>query len=151
MLIFKCTFAELEAAPQWDALIAEYSAEAGNRLMPPVRYDAAEYRRLCEMGLLHSFAVDVDVCLIGFMLLLVCPMHKYSAKALTIDSIFVGGAHRMSGAGVKLLRKAYGLAKETGCVGVFASSPVEGALGKVLPRLGFTESNRIFCLPVQHA
>lgn len=148
-MIERCSFVELEAAPQWPALIAEYSAEAGNPLMPPVNYDPDTYRRLCEAGQLHSYAVNVDTSLIGFMLLLDCPMHKYSAKALSVEAIFVAGANRMSGAGVRLLRKAEEVARERGCVGLFASSPAGGALGEVLPRMGFVESNRIFCKPIE--
>lgn len=150
MSILSCTFAELEAAAEFPALVAEYSAESAIPGMPAPRYDSAKYRQLCKMGLLHTFAARSDVHLIGFMTVVVTVLPHYSVPMAVSESVFVGKAHRMSGAGVRLLQRGEEVAREHGCPGLLVSAPYEGALFEVLPRLGYAETNRIFFKRVQH-
>lgn len=151
MSILSCTFAELEAAPEFPALVAEYGDECAMAGLPPPLYDPVKYRQLCSMGVLNTFAADIDGHLIGFILVVVTTLGHYANVSVAVsESYFVGKAHRMSGAGVKLLRRGEELARERGCPGLLVSAPSGGSLAEVLPRVGYTETNRVFFKPVQH-
>lgn len=144
MIILNCVFAELEKMPEFPALVEEYYSEAGNPGLPRPKYDSERYGQLCKLGLMHTFGVTVDGRLIGFMMIVVSVLPKYSLPVATLDTIFVGKAHRMSGAGVRLLQRAEQIAADLADGRLLASSPVEGALANLLERSGYLESNRIF-------
>lgn len=144
MIIRELPFAKLEAEYGFAALVEEYYTEAGNPGLPRPKYDSAQYRKLCQLGLMHTFAAMSDGVLLGFMMLIVTELPKYSLPIATLDTIFVGKAYRMSGAGVRLLKQAEAVTAARGCSWMLASSPSEGHLADVLPRLGYVESNRIF-------
>lgn len=144
MIIRELPFAKLEAEYGFAALVEEYYTEAGNPGLPRPKYDSAQYRKLCQLGLMHTFAAMSDGVLLGFMMLIVTELPKYSLPMTQVETIFVGKAYRMSGAGVRLLKQAETLAAARGCPGLLVSTPAEGALADVLPRLGYVESNRIY-------
>ena len=76
------------------------------------------------------------------------PTHQKVAAAITAraitESFFVAKVHRDSGAGLKLLRAAEQKARALGSPGLLVSAPFGGTLVQVLPRAGYTETNRVF-------
>ena len=138
-------FAELETAATFPALVAEYLAESQTPGMPPaaVRFDI--YRDLEAKGLLHVLATfAADRSLVGFLILLMSVHPKYGVGFAASESFFVARSHRAGGAGLKLLRAGEALARELGSPGLLVSAPFDGDLAKVLPRVGYRESNRVF-------
>lgn len=136
------SFAEMETEPGFAALVEEYYTEAGNPHLPRPKYDSDKYRFLCKIGVLHTVgAYTVSGILVGFALITVAVLPKYSIPAATIDAVFVRRDFRMSNAGVQLLEKAEKIAIELAGGRLFASAPANGALVEVLPRLGYVESN----------
>lgn len=148
--IHKCTFLELEALAGYRALVVEYAEEGRIPGMPAPQFDPRKYRQLCEIGVLHTRICMVDECLIGFVLVLTTILPKYSVEVAITEAFFVGKAHRMSGAGLRLLRVAEAIAAERAGGRLLVSAPFGGALAEVLPRLGYTETNRIFFRQVVH-
>jgi GNAT superfamily N-acetyltransferase len=143
-MILPSTFLELEAAPEWPALLAEYAAESAVEGMPPPTGKMETYRALNAGGVLHVFAAWNDGALAGFIFVLAAPLPHYSVVTAVSESFFVAKAHRHTGAGLKLLRAAEDKAREIGSPGLVVSAPFAGRLFKVLPRCGYGEVSRIF-------
>lgn len=144
MIVQKSTVAEVEAAPTFVALLAEYAAESAIAGMPPPAAKMVTYRQLEAAGLLQVFSAVSEGELIGFISFLAAPLPHYGISVAVSESFFVAKAHRGTGAGVKLLHAAEAKAREIGSPGLLVSAPFEGDLFHVLPRLGYTEASRIF-------
>ncbi|CAN5191924.1 GNAT family N-acetyltransferase [soil metagenome] len=138
------TIAAVTEAPSFLELAAEYAAESQIKGLPPPTTDMTAYRRLEAAGLLHAFSATVDGELAGFLTLLVALHPRYAVPLATSESHFVGKAHRKTGAGLKLLAAAEAKAREMGTPGLLVSAPLGGSLAEVLPRRGFSETNRVF-------
>jgi GNAT superfamily N-acetyltransferase len=143
-MIRPSTVAELEAAPTFEALLQEYAAESAIEGMPPPSAKMETYRHLAVVGLLHVLAAWKDEALIGFITVLAAPLPHYGISVAVSESFFVARAHRSTGAGLKLLKAAEELAAKLGSPGLLVSAPFEGDLFKVLPRVGYAETNRVF-------
>jgi hypothetical protein len=144
MTIHKCTFLELEALAGYPELVAEYAEEGRIPGMPAPQFDPRRYRQLCEMGVLHTRISVIDERLVGFVLVLTTVLPKYSIMVAVTEAFFVGSAHRMSGAGLRLLRVAEAIAAQHAGGRLLVSAPFGGALSEVLPRVGYAETNRVF-------
>lgn len=127
------------------ALLAEYAAESSIAGMPSPKPNVDIYRRLEASGAaLCLGAVEGDE-LVGFLTLLVSLNPHYSAVIGVAESLFVAGAHRKSGAGLRLLREAEAVSKACGAVGFLVSAPYGGRLAEVLEASrSYRETNRIF-------
>ncbi|WP_422016096.1 GNAT family N-acetyltransferase [Reyranella sp.] len=136
--------AELEHDPGLAALLVEYAAESSIAGMPVPAARMDSYRELEARGLLRVLSAIHDGRLIGFLTLLVPVLPHYGVAVAVSESFFVALAHRGTGAGLKLLRAAEDLARRLGSPGLLVSAPFEGNLFKVLPRVGYTETNRVF-------
>lgn len=144
-MITSATVAQIEADPSFDALAAEYVAEASIWGMPSPVAKFATYRHLEAAGMLHVIVARIGGELIGFITVLFAPLPHYAGSAVAVsESFFVAAARRASGAGIKLLRAAEAKAKELGSPGLLVSAPFNGRLFEVLPRAGYVETNRIF-------
>lgn len=150
-MIQKSTVAELEAAPNIAALLAEYASESAIAGLPPPSAKVETYRHLESVGMLHVLSAISDGELIGFITVLASALPHYSATVAVSESFFVAKAHRNTGAGLKLLRAAENKARELGSPGLLVSAPYGGDLFKVLPRVGYSETNRVFFKKVTHA
>lgn len=151
MSVRKATFAQLEEHPDFPDLVAEYGAESAMPGLPHYKFDPAKYRNLCAAGLLHTrIAVNESYAVIGFVLVLVTMLPKYSVPVAITEAFFVAKAHRMSGAGLRLLRVAEAIAAERAGGRLLVSAPFGGSLAEVLPRLGYAETNRVFFKQVAH-
>ncbi len=138
------TVAEIEQAPGFNALLAEYAAEAAIEGMPPPAVKLATYHHLEGAGLLHALSAVLEGELIGFITVLAAPLPHYGISVAVSESFFVAKAHRASMAGLKLLREAEVKARELGSPGLLVSAPYGGKLFELLPKLGYAETNRIF-------
>lgn len=143
-MIEQCTFAEIEVDPNFPGLLVEYAAESGIKGMPAPQIEPETYRRLEAAGLLTIFAARAGGRLIGFIFVLATVLPHYAKLIAVSESFFVAKAHRMSGAGVKLLKAAEDRARELGAAGPLVSAPTGGHLAEVMPRLGYVETNRVF-------
>ena len=138
------TVAELERDPGLAVLLVEYAAESAIAGMPPPAAKMESYRELEARGLLQVLSATRDGRLIGFLTLLVPVLPHYGVTVAVSESFFVARAHRGTGAGLKLLRAAEELARRLGSPGLLVSAPFGGDLFKVLPRVGYAETNRVF-------
>lgn len=143
-MIRASTFLEVETAPEWPALLAEYAAESAIPGMPLPTGKMGTYRALHEAGVLHIFGAWMDDALVGFIFVLAAPLPHYSIIMAVSESFFVAKAHRGTGAGIKLLRAAEAKAAEIGSPGLLVSAPYAGRLFEVLPRCGYAEVGRTF-------
>lgn len=143
--------AELERDPGLAALLAEYAAESSIAGMPPPAARMESYRELDQRGLLQVLSATRDGRLIGFLTLLAPVLPDYGVPVAVSESFFVARAHRGTGAGLKLLRAAEALARRLGSPGLLVSAPFGGDLFKVLPRVGYAETNRVFFKKVRDA
>jgi GNAT superfamily N-acetyltransferase len=134
----------LEASPEFPALAREYAEETLIDGMPAPSVQWKTYRRLESAGLLAVFTARLDGTLLGFITVLLAELPRYGERVAMSESFFVAKAHRRTGAGLRLLRRAERHARERGSRGLFVSAPCRGELSAVLPRLGYDEAHRIF-------
>lgn len=144
MNVHRSSVAALERDPDLRALLAEYAAESAIEGLPCPAAKFETYRELEERGLLQVLSAKDDGRLIGFLTLLAPVLPHYGITVAVTESFFVAGARRGTGAGLKLLRAAEELARHAGSPGLLVSAPFEGDLFKVLPRVGYTETSRVF-------
>lgn len=138
------TIAALEDAPNIWALLAEYANESAIDGLPPPAIRVDRYKQMEAAGILHPISALLDGELVGYLTVLASDLPHYSRTIAVTESFFVAKVHRGSGAGLKLLRAAETKAREIGSPGLLVSTPYEGKLFHVLPRLGYRESNRVF-------
>lgn len=150
MNIEPSSIAALEQEPGIASLLAEYAAESAIAGLPPPRAQVEVYRLLEAQGGLHVLVARHEGRLIGYITVLASLLPHYSISVAVSESFFVARAHRGTGAGLKLLRAAERLAHQLGSPGLLVSAPFEGDLFKVLPRVGYTETNRVFFKKVSH-
>ena len=126
----------------------EYAREGAIMGLPPPRAKFDLYAQLEASGALKTF-LAFQGKLIGFINVLVTEIPHYQEPVAVCESFFVLPAHRQSGAGIKLLREGERVAQERGAKGLLVSAPFGGILAKVLPRLGYRETNEVFFKPFQ--
>ena len=141
----RCSFSELESAPTFADLLAEYAEESRMEGMPPPLAKIATYRKLDNIGLMNTFGAFAEGDLVGFIAVLVAPNPHYSVDVATSESFFVAKEHRKTGAGLRLLHAAEQFTDETAASGLLISAPSGGDLARVLDGLdSYVETNRVF-------
>jgi GNAT superfamily N-acetyltransferase len=136
--------------PSFPALIAEYAAETAIDGMPPYDAKVENYRKLHQAGVLHVFAAVQDGELVGFLSMLISLLPHYGVNVAVVESVFVSAAHRKGGIGLRLIAEAEKHATVMGSPGLLISTPMQGNLIKLLPKCGYTETNRVFFKKVRH-
>ena len=136
--------AEFEAAATFPALLDEYAEECRTDGLPPPKARMESYRHLEALGLLHAIGAFVDDELQGFISLIVPTLPHYGIMVGVSESFFVAKQHRPTMAGLKLLVQAEELAQSLGAPGLLVSAPVRGKLFKLMPRIGYAETSRVF-------
>jgi GNAT superfamily N-acetyltransferase len=144
MSVQKSTVAEIEASDNFAELIAEYASESAIDGLPSPAGRLDIYRHLENSGMLHVFSATLGGRLIGFISVLAPVLPHYGVSVAVSESFFVAKEHRRTMAGLKLLRAAEAKARDLGSPGLLVSAPYGGKLFQLLPRLGYTETNRIF-------
>ena len=143
--IRRCSISDVMGDANIGDLADEYAEESAIPGMPRLSPQWDIYRILEEAGHFHIIGAFEGERLVGLMSVISQVMPHYGAVIATIESIFVLRDYRKTGAGIVLLRAAAAHAKETGAVALLATAPKDGALAKVLPRVGYTHTNQLFC------
>lgn len=140
------TIAEAFDSPMFAALCDEYRAESlRNPDMMGALPDREGYECMFVAGMLHPLGAFVNGELVGFCTVLVSPVLHFGGKVIaSTETLFVADAHRAGGAGMKLLRAAEDVAANAGASGLYVTAPTGGRLERLLPRVGYHETNRIF-------
>jgi GNAT superfamily N-acetyltransferase len=147
----RCGIAEIECNANFPALASEYAAEAAIHGLPPPDEKIASYRLIEASGYFQGYGAFLGDLLIGFIAVLTPIIPHYGIAVTVTESFFVGAAFRKTGAGLKLLRAAERHARDAGSPGLLISAPSTGRLARVLPRLGYRETNRVFFREIVHA
>ena len=138
------SIAALEACPNIHDILAAYAAESAIDGLPPPIAQVEIYRALEAAGALHVVAARFDGDLIGYITVLINGLPHYGINIALCESFFVRKEHRKTGAGLRLLRAAEDKARAFNAPGLLVSAPFEGDLFRVLPRVGYRESHRVF-------
>nr|CCA83780.1 conserved hypothetical protein, putative phage acetyltransferase [blood disease bacterium R229] len=144
MSVRHATVAEIEEAPNLAALLAEYAAESANDEIGSANPQIDTYKAMEGMGLLQAFGAYCGRDLVGFLFLLLPVLPHFGRKVGVTESYFVASHYRSTGAGLALLREAEKASEAAGGAGVLVSAPVDGILSRVLPGVGYRETNRVF-------
>lgn len=142
----ECSWLMISAYRELPALLDEYAQESSIAGLPKAKPDEMGYLRLERSGVVTILAATLDDALVGFITVLVAPNPHYAgAKLGVVESFFVGQAHRKSGAGQLLRKKAEEVAKRRGAHGLLVSAPLGGKLARVLEAdRNYRETNRVF-------
>lgn len=145
VVVRPCTYADIENAPAFEAMLAAYGDESSvSASWRPVP-QGDTYRALEANGLLHVLGAYQDDVMVGFLTVLTTTLPHFGRRAAVTESFFVSPAHRKSGAGLALLRAAERLATELNTDGLLVSTPAGGQLDAVMDRLdGYRLSNRVY-------
>ena len=145
-MIRAITVAEAFDSPVFSALCDEYRAESlRNPDLMGALPDREHYIRLVDSGLLCMLGVFVGDELVGLCNVLVTTVPHFSGKVIaSTETVFVAKAHRAGGAGLKLLRAAEKVAANAGAGGLYVTAPTGGRLERLLPHVGYHETNRVF-------
>jgi GNAT superfamily N-acetyltransferase len=144
LTIRRSTVAEIEQSPNITQLLAEYADESAIAGIGVPMAQLESYHQMEAAGLLHAIAAWQGTHLVGFVTLISGVLPHYGVCTATTESFFVARASRKTGAGLGLLREAEHLAKDLGAKGLLVSAPFGGRLAEVLPKAGYTETNRVF-------
>jgi GNAT superfamily N-acetyltransferase len=142
--IIHTTIHDLQSDPDLLGLLMEYSCESGMSGLPPPKWNFGTYSMMESQGFLHPIAAYVDDHLVGFLLLLVHDLPHYSVPVAVSESYFVSVDHRSTGAGLRLLHEAEGLATEMGAAGIVVSAPHGGKLDAVLAKTNYKVANTVY-------
>lgn len=139
--IRRTTFDEVRLS----GLPEECAEESSIKELPPPVIGWDQYKAMEEAGYIYPLGAYLGSSLIGMVFILSPPIPHYEGIKLAVtESYFVAKAYRKSGAGLRLLKAAEEYAKESGCIGILVSSPFDGDLSQVLPRVGYRETNVVF-------
>lgn len=144
LAIQQCSFPTLEAAPNFTALLEEYSAESALKGLPEPTLKMEQYRRLGNSKIFFPLGAYLCERLIGFAALLIPVIPHYGVSVAVTESIFVAKASRGTGAGLRIIREAERISREAGSPGLMITAGVGSSLAELLPRIGYEETNRVF-------
>jgi GNAT superfamily N-acetyltransferase len=144
IVIRKISIAEIEAAPNFQALVDEYAAEGALEGLPTPATKLAIYKDIEAACIFHTFGAYFDDLLVGFLAVLTSVSPHYGAPVSTSESFFVSKEHRKTGAGLKLLHEAERYGKESGSSGILVCSPSGSPLSKILECVGYRETHSVF-------
>lgn len=142
--IRQCKLAEIEQNARFPALFAEYAAECALHELPPPDEKLAAYRALDDSGIFHILGAFDGDDLLGFLAFLLPVIPHYGVAIAVGESFFVASAHRKKGVGLKLVHAAEQQAQQAGAPALMLSAPVGSPLERVLPVIGYRETNRVF-------
>lgn len=144
--IRSCTVDDAFDSPVFAALCDEYRHESSRNPNPAGALpDREGYTRLVAAGLLYPLGVFAGETLVGFCAVIVSPVLHFGGVVMaSTETLFIAKAHRSGCAGLKLLRAAESVAAQVGASGLYVSAPTGGRLERLLPRVGYHETNRVF-------
>lgn len=143
--------AEAFDSPVFAALCDEYREESlRNPNMLGASPDRVGYERMVQAGVMQPLGVFTGDELVGFCTVIISPVLHFGGKVVaSTETLFIAKAHRASRAGITLLRSAEWVALQVGACGLYVSAPSGGRLERLLPHIGYHETNRVFFREVQ--
>lgn len=144
LVIRKSTIDEIDNSPNTLRLLEEYAIESSIEGLPKPSAKLIIYKHLESAGTLMPIIALKDNNLIGLVSILAPIIPHYGILVAVAESLFVMKEYRNTGAGLKLIRAAEKYAKEIGSPGLLLSAPTGGELEKILPRMGYKETNKAF-------
>lgn len=158
LVIRKCSATEIIGHPHFPALRCEYVAEAAVADLPDPAEKLALYQNMDASGFFQIYGAFINrgnseaknESLVGFVAVLTPILPHYGATIAVTESLFVAKAQRKTGAGLKLIRAAERHAKDVGSPGLLISAPWQGRLATLLPRIGYSETNKVFMKRIHH-
>jgi len=143
-MIRKIKFSELENAPNFIALRDEYFEECAIAGLPPVAERFEIYKRMEDVGFFHLFGAYDGETLVGFVSVIVSIIPHYGVAVAVAESLFLSKDFRATTLGLGLIKAAQECAKDQGSSGILFSAPTGGQLSKLLPNIGYRETNVTF-------
>lgn len=151
LTIQKCTAQEILLNPLFPSLRCEYAHESAIAGLPDPSEKMEMYLAMDGYGVLQLYGAFMpSQTLVGFVAVLAPVLPHYGVTIAVCESLFVASAHRKTGAGMRLIRTAEQHAKEICSPGLLVSAPLGGRLATILPRIGYSETNRVFLKRIHH-
>lgn len=144
-----CRIEEIQNAPNIAFLMEEYVSESHNAELPDPDAQWELYKQLEINGSLVAFCALSGDDLVGFMTVITTKMPHHPSPISMTESIFVSKDYRNGGTGLKLIKCAEAHARNSGSNCLIVSAPYGGSLAKVMPRLGYRQSNVSFTKDVR--
>ncbi|MDE2099127.1 MAG: GNAT family N-acetyltransferase [Patescibacteria group bacterium] len=135
---------EITEADNFRELLAEYAAASAIKGLPYPSPRIDIYQTLEKSGVYKGFAAFRDGGLIGFFMALWTINPHYGVAIAFMESFFVTKRYRRTGAAIKLLRFTEKYFRDLKAPGLFITAPKGSDLEKILPRLGYDETNTVF-------
>lgn len=143
-----CTVADLEASPNCDELLGEYTAESAIAEMGSTvrRNTLAPYRALEASGAFHALGAFDGNRIVGFITFILAPLPHFQGRLVaSTESFFVTAAYRKAGLGLALLRAAEERAEGVGATALLMSAPLGSRLAQILDASDrYRETSRVF-------
>lgn len=138
---------ELWADPNFPIVTEEYIKLANKRMPPPKFTDEAQvaYEAQEVAGVLRCWKATHNGVLIGFMSVLLGRSLHFGPGLAIVESIFVMKKHRITGAGVDLLRTAKTYTKDRGMRVLVVQCPYGSSLAKLLEKENFSPELICYC------
>lgn len=132
MDVRRCSVAEIEAAPNFEGVLAEYGRECAMEELGRPECQIETYRLLERNAAMHPIAAFQGAVLAGFVLPIVVVLPHYGATAATIESIFVPEKFRKFGVFGQLRAIARQHCRDLGAKALIWSAPVGSVFADVL-------------------
>jgi GNAT superfamily N-acetyltransferase len=149
--VTKCTWADIEAAPNLADLVAEGYEEAKVMGLPNGGLHLEMYRFLDEKGAIKIVKAEIDGELIGYVVVLLHVSMHYSTRLGQVETIFVAKKHRHTGAGLKLIREAENIAQEEKVPVLFFNCPISSAYNELMATKEYEATHTIYCKRFNYA
>lgn len=145
-----CPLADIVGDAGFIDLHRDYAKECAIAGLPPPDEKLAAYGAIAQSGVFTAYGAFIEDRLIGFMAVLTPVIPHYGIAIAIAESLFVGAAFRSSRAGLALIRAAERHAQDAGSPGLLLSAPTGGRLARLLPLIGYRETNRAFFKEMSH-
>jgi GNAT superfamily N-acetyltransferase len=145
--IRRCSVSDIFLSASFARLSAAYSDECALDGLASPNPDFAMYLKLedlCGPAFVILGAFSDGGELVGFIVLMVSVNPHYGQVFCTSESFFVHPDHRRSGAGVKLLREAKRISKESGAIALKVSARVGSKLDEIMQGTDSMHTNNTY-------
>lgn len=127
-------------------LVDAYAAECSIPVLGKVNPQRDIYSALEQSDSSRCFGVYEGDELVGFANVLASIIPHYGKKVAVVESLYLSPSHRHGWNGRELMAAIESDAKESGCVAILYSAPVDGKLFRLLSlSLEYSFTNAVFC------
>ena len=129
----------------WDLFVEHREELTTNKALMCLAPDVERYRRLQEMGLLHSLIATRGEEIVGYSINVIdTSLHYKDVTFFTNDVLFLSEGNREGFAGIKLIRATESLARREGADMVMWHAKSGTNLAKILHRWGYAVQDIIY-------